>query len=477
MAAFYFLTSIYIASHRLFWYDEIVTVRIAALHGFSNILDALRHGADGTPPGYYFVAAASQTLFGNGEVAARLVSALAISAALLITFDYARRLTNGLHGLIALAAITCSYLPYYGYEARSYAIFALLAALSLWIWACTPNDRWLPATAFGAVLFCAVTVHYYAVLLLVPYGLWALYCLKGRELPGRKLIAGCLGVAIALLLMWQLMFAYSAQFSSAFAGSAWGPSFNRLRAIFPELFPDGLFLLALITLWIVVWLARNGTTTNWEPMKSSESVAWLFLAIPLAGFVLAEWKTHAFLGRYFVGVIPGVAVGFSCWLWRNFRSHYCVPLGIFLLLASWGIVHQTMVLRHPERVDPSGHPSGEQIKTRQYLDLEPVMRAEGKRYLVFSNSILHVEVGYYSQHPEQCVLLLDPSNQSVLTTMESNLARYAPLQFWSVNDLVMHASESALIEPTPNTLYLVRQLGLKTTTRFPPPTPVLYLQR
>src|SRR5271166_6970160 len=175
LAAFYLTTSIYIGSHRLFWYDEIVTAHLAGLPNLATIFDALGHGADGLPPGYYILAMTTQKLFGSSEVVARLPSALAMTAGLLITFDCARRLSDGLHGLIALSVLTCSFLPYYGYEARSYAIYFMLAALALWVWTKTATDSKLWAILFGAVLCLGVTFHYYAVLLLVPYGLWELY--------------------------------------------------------------------------------------------------------------------------------------------------------------------------------------------------------------------------------------------------------------------------------------------------------------
>ena len=90
--------------------------------------------------------------------------------------------------------------------------------------------------------------------------------------------------------------------------------------MFPQLFPDGLFLLALIALWIV--LANTGEKSDSEasPMTSAEAVGWLFLAIPLAAFVVAELKTNAFYSRYFIGVLPGVAVAFALCVWRNFRQ-------------------------------------------------------------------------------------------------------------------------------------------------------------
>ena len=72
-------------------------------------------------------------------------------------------------------------------------------------------------------------------------------------------------------------------------------------------------------------------------MPAAEAVGWLFLAIPLAGFVAAELKTNAFAVRYFLGIVPGVAVAFACWAWRHFHNVPCGIFGIFLLLAAWGI--------------------------------------------------------------------------------------------------------------------------------------------
>src|SRR5271169_5830791 len=88
LAAFYFSTSVYIASHRLFWFDEFFTVRIAQLPAWTVIWTALSHAVDSLPPFYYMLVGLFGTLFGSSEVVARLPSALAMVAGLLLTFDY-----------------------------------------------------------------------------------------------------------------------------------------------------------------------------------------------------------------------------------------------------------------------------------------------------------------------------------------------------------------------------------------------------
>jgi len=106
LAAFYLVTSVYIASQRLLRFDELLTVHVARLSNWATICAALAHGADGQPPIFYMVVGIFDKLFGHSEVTMRLPSALAMMAGLLITFDCARRLTDGLHGLIALSVLT-----------------------------------------------------------------------------------------------------------------------------------------------------------------------------------------------------------------------------------------------------------------------------------------------------------------------------------------------------------------------------------
>jgi|SRR5271157_1644837 len=474
LAAFYFATSIYIASHRLFWFDEFFTVRIAQL-AWTMIWTALSHAADSLPPFYYMLVRTFGTLFGRSEVIARLPSTLAMVAGLLLTFDCARRLTDGLHGLISLSVLTCSFLPYYGYEARSYAIYFMFAALGLWVWTRTASSI-RAAIFFGAALGLGVTMHYYAVMCLAPYALWEFLRWKPWQRPSAKLIAGAVGVAVPAALLSPLIVSFSHKFSSGF----WNrPSLAELRAILPQLFPDALLLLALIAVWIVL-SGTNDKDNVVKPMNAGEAIGWLFLTIPLIGFVLAELGTNAFFSRYFICVLPGAAVAFSCLLWRNFRKDHRVSLGIFLLLAGWGVWKQMTVVQHPETVEATG--------IREFLNVESVLRAEGKHYMVFSPPLVFSEAQYYSLHPNDCVLLLPPDFQQQPDALQSspdpylhqrlllNLSRFYPMQFWRLYNLKAYAQEVALIEPSQDVLDALQRSGLQIQVRSAAPLRVVYLQ-
>ena len=476
LAVFYLATSLYIASQRLFWFDELFTIHIARVPDWVAIWTALHAGVDSLPPVYYMVVRCFGSLFGPGEVAARMPSALAMVAGMLITFDCARRLTDGLHGLIALSVLTCSFLLYYGYEARSYAIYFMFSALALWIWTCTRADKKWPAVLFGAAILLGVTFHYYAVMCLVPYALWELICWRPGRRPSARLVAGVIGVVLPAALLAPFILSFSRKFSSGF----WNrPSFGEFRAIFPQLFPDGVLLLSLIMLWVVL-ARRNDKTISLQPMAAGESVGWLFLSILVAGFVLAEVKTNAYYSRYFICVLPGVAVSFACLLWRHFRNAPRVSLGIVLLLTTWGIAKQAGAVVHPASVEPTG--------TRDYLQLEAPLRGEGKRFFLFSSPLLFLEAQYYSYHPEDCILLLPPDfTQDVDPARNSpdpylhqrllmSLSQYYPMQFWQMDDISRHAPQVALIEPTPDVLQALTKAGVKIEMHSAKGLKVAYLQ-
>jgi hypothetical protein len=97
LLAFFFLSaSAYIATKRLFWFDEIFTVTVARLPDLATVWKALGDYVDSAPIGYHILARAAYNLSGQWDVSIRLLSAAAMAAAMLIVFDCARRLTNGL---------------------------------------------------------------------------------------------------------------------------------------------------------------------------------------------------------------------------------------------------------------------------------------------------------------------------------------------------------------------------------------------
>jgi hypothetical protein len=469
LAVFYLATSLYIAAHRLFWYDELFTVLISRLPNATVILDALNHADNNMPAPYFLVVHLFLKLIPHAEVAARLPSALALTLGLLITFDCARRLTNGIHGLMAAAFLTCTLLPYYGYEARSYGIYVMLAALAFWVWSQTPSQNRAAAVLFGSIIFAGTLFHYYIVLCLVPFAVWEAAHWTPWRMPSPKLMAGALGVAGAVAVLAHQIFGAN-QYSAIFWSK---PTLYGLRAVFSELFPDGLFLLAILIILIALCGPREKMAL--APMRPAECAGWFCLLIPFAGYILAVCVTNAFVTRYFVGMLPGVAIAFACWFQRQFPGTPRVSMGAVLVLATIGVYGQLEVVRRPELIQQFN----QQTQTRQMLLLEESLRTEGKRFFLCSNGMLYVEVNYYSIHPADYRLFIPPEkNLRLLNTVRyaMGLGRYNPYRYWSLADVKEHALETALIQPSESTLSLLQDAGIRTTVHNRGALEVAYLE-
>ena len=461
LATFYLVTSLYISSHRLLWVDEILTVLNTRLPAWTTIWKTSLQGVDGMPPVYFMVVRIFDSLFGHTDLSIRLPSALAMTAGLLLTFDCARRITDGLHGLIALSVLTCSFLPYYGHEARSYALYFMFASLALWIWAYDNKNTRLGAIFFGAAFFLAVAMHYYAILCLVPYAMWEVWNWRPWQLPSRKMIGALLGVGCAAAVLWAPIQAGRRLFPPGFWAT---PTLDLLRHTLPELFPDALLLLALMT----VWIALAGTKDKVIPLQSmqaTERTGWFFLLILPAGYFLAQ-ITHVYQLRYFICALPGIAVAFSCWLWRHSDGAWRVSAGVFLILVTCGVAKQVVEMRDPNRFYYS--------PVRQMLSMEDALHNDGKRFFVVCNQGRYVEARHYSKHPEEYALLTPLDTGNLHETMI--LAQYHPMQFWTLEDLRKHARETALLMPLPSTLDTLKKAGFRPTIRFTKPLTVAYLE-
>ncbi|MFZ0590272.1 MAG: glycosyltransferase family 39 protein [Bryobacteraceae bacterium] len=474
LSVFFLLTSLYIAQHRLLWYDEVITARVSRLSWPGETFHFLKTGLDQQPLPFYLLVRLSALPLGFSAFSLRLPSALAMCITLLVTFDCVRRLTDGLHGLLALSFLTCSVLPFYGSEARPYALICMWSACSLWLWVHTRRESWAAALFFGLAVFGSIVSHYYAIFCLVPYVIVTLSEVRDKGVPP-KIVAACVAAGAGLALI--------APFVKALRGLSagfWAPaSIGALNNVFVELFPRALVLLPLMLIWIAVATVHSRKIDPAAPMAPAERLAWLFLLIPFAAFLVAILITNAFYHRYFIGVLPGVAVGFSCLIWRHFRRRITISAGILCLLSANGILLSIseMDLSHPEHIGPPTARE-ESAKVESLLRFEDVLSKEGKQFVVVPlGHHLAIEALYYTKHPERYRLLDDAtlSNDAVVS-LDRRLAPYFPMHFWTVNDLKEHAREAALTDCTDAELLWTEQMGLRVQARLIKPLNVTYLK-
>jgi hypothetical protein len=468
VVAFYLFSSLWIASHRRFWYDEISTILIARLPHCATIWKALASAADVLPSSYFMLVRFFDRALGPTELAARIPSALALAAGLLIAFDCARRLTDNLHALAGIAVLSCSLLPYYGYEARPYALYFMLAAAELWLWVHASDTRKSSAFFFGLAFFLAFNLHYYTALCLVPYAAFEASGWKPWKGPSPKLLAGILGVLCGGVLFLPQILA-----ARTISRGFWAPpSRGALLEIFGEFFPFGLSILAAVLVWLA-WTARPEKLLL-DPMPRDERLGWCFLLIPVAGYVAAKLVTNAFFNRYFIGMLPGVALALACGLWRHFRHRPALSAGIVLVMLLFGVGRQVSVMAAPGAIEPPSR----LIKASlgDALAWESTAMKDGKKNIAVPvDGLIGVEVRYYSKHPERYAFVLTP-RMGVVSRTNLNLAQYQPMRLWSLEDLRAAARETALIDPTDEMLKAMADAGFHVKVVAFKDTKVVYLE-
>jgi mannosyltransferase len=180
------------------WYDEAFSWNAAVSPGLFAEMPR-----ENSALLFYALLRAAMAVFGDGEAAIRLVSALAGGAFVLALIWAARELFDRRVALVggALGALSPLHL-YYSQEARSYSLLALLLVLSFAAAlraARTDGARWW--ALFGAAAFLACATHYFAA-----FGLLACVgpVLAARD--RRRLVHFCLAsCACAGVGAWALV--------------------------------------------------------------------------------------------------------------------------------------------------------------------------------------------------------------------------------------------------------------------------------
>jgi hypothetical protein len=182
-----------------FWYDEAFTP-VHVLHAsLGATLRAVAH-TENSPPLWYAIAWVQARLFGDGEIALRLPSALAGVASVPLAWAVGRRLGGARAALLAAALVAVNPLMvWYSQEARAYGLIAFTSALALLCFLRAeerPSAGRMAAFALAGAL--ALATHYFAIFLLAPMALWLLARPRPRR-PALPALGALLAAGLALL--------------------------------------------------------------------------------------------------------------------------------------------------------------------------------------------------------------------------------------------------------------------------------------
>ena len=177
-----------------FWLDELVTVSILK-ESFGEMLAEIPK-SEATPYLYYVVAWPWTQIFGFGEVGLRSLSAVFGAATVPVAFGAGAALVSRRTGLIAAALVSVNpFLVWYAQEARSYALLALLTALTVLFFGRALRSEKGSVAGWAITASLALATHYFALFLVVPEAAWLLARLRPRR---RVCVASLLPAAVLL---------------------------------------------------------------------------------------------------------------------------------------------------------------------------------------------------------------------------------------------------------------------------------------
>ncbi|HEX4465313.1 MAG TPA: glycosyltransferase family 39 protein [Solirubrobacterales bacterium] len=320
-------------------HDEIVTASRILRDGFWHAMDAVGF-SESAPPLYYAVAWLWTQVTGTGEFGLRSVSAVAGVATVPVAYLLGAELSNRRAGIVAAALVAVNpMLLWYSQEARAYALFVLLTAISLLYFVrALDRGRRRDSLAWGIASALALGTHYFAAFPIAAEALWLLRR-RGREAGGA--FPGIWIVAVAGLLLTPLLL-----HQSSFAHAEWISNFS----LWHRLWETGLTfalgetgdiiaqpehpLLAVVPALIAiagVWLVfARGERAERRAAGIPLALAAVTVVAPLAIGLLDPSKDYVLARNLLPALVPllvALAVGFTL---RGARRSGAVLAGLLV---------------------------------------------------------------------------------------------------------------------------------------------------
>lgn len=280
------------------WYDEAVSAQVAA----KGLAELTRWTAnDIQPPLYYYLLSGWTRIAGYSEWALRFPSAAFGVLTVALLWSAGRRIFRQRDSVLpaALVALLAAASPlhlYYGQEARMYTqlvFFGTAAGYALW--RAIEGRRWQWWAAFVLTALAALYTHYFALFLLVAYGLCAILALATGRTPGAgKLATRWLSLAGAFALI-------------AIGYLPWLPAMLTRYRVDASYWQGELKLGEALR-----HIAISLTVGAPETILEGDAVRWLpwfalALLVALAGLALSSWRRRAAL-LLVVLVVPVILV-------------------------------------------------------------------------------------------------------------------------------------------------------------------------
>lgn len=363
------------------WLDELLTFHMARLANPGEIIKASLERCDG-PPLYAIVVHSIMPWVRHDALAVRLPSTLGYCGLFLCIVAFCRHRLPAVYAWAA-ALMVWQACELYSTEGRSYGLLLGCAAGALlcWQYAADGRHRILAIPLLALCLAMMTALHYYALFFCVPLFVAELVRWRRTGKLDFAMLTAMAPVLVVLGLHYPLI-AATKEFQEHYHVR---PSWSSILPWYGHYLIQELCVLPLLAL--ALFGRRRSSRSASIRFTLPEWIATGgFTLMPLCVIVLAMFTTHAFIERYVLWAIPGMAVFVAALLCMAARGRTMVGVSLVGLVLALIAIRQVHTFR--ARIVPS--PETESMR-RELASL-----ASGVEPIVVADDHVFVELSYYA---------------------------------------------------------------------------------
>ena len=329
-----------IALRQGMWTDEFFTFYVSSQPSVRELIRAIREGVDNSPPLYFLILHSLRPLLGSSAAALRLPSMLGVGLMCVTVFAFGLRRYPALYAAVAML-FAANALQDFASEARAYGLVLGLTGAALYCWQSAAEGRrrkWnIPLMSFS--LMAAISLHYFAVFLLIPLSLGELV----RKYTARKLdvamLAALIVTPVALLPHLTLI-----QAEKPFLQYFWSKAIidNLIFFFNQDYFRVLEYLLPAIPI-LAIWPSKPTAADDRRGLAAHEWTAVASLAaMPVVVFLIAKYTTGTFVDRYVSWAVLGFSLVLTAVVYRISPRNdvvACSMVAILLGVLGAGTLH------------------------------------------------------------------------------------------------------------------------------------------
>lgn len=456
-----------ISATKLMWFDELATHYPATLPAVADVIRFFFDGLDVHTPVSALMERSSLALFGDTSLARRGPYILGYWLMCVSLYRFVAHRAGVIWGLVAMTFPLIASTFYYATEMRPYALVMGLSAFAAACWQMAAIEgkhrmALIPLTWFSLVLM--VSLHYYAVFTLIPFGIAEL--VRWHQ---RRRIDWAMWIAIGTAPLVLILFLPAIQNARpVYLGGIWArpsPSSieNSYRFLLTLAFPP---ICGSLILWMIAGLRQKlpGGVEQTTPVAERALIAsWAllpFFVVPLSYF------SGAYVERYSLPAFAGIVLYLTMLAWRRSSGDKVIALLVASVFLAWFVLKAPATVRRQ-----MGETNGYPFRTSEPFAAKPWMTAlaEGELPVVTCPAVFFLQIQHYAPANVRPRLRYLASRSYAkelegMDTGDANLTQFVrmlPLQVVPYDEFLRDHSRFLLLADTTNLTWQLEKLRMQ----------------